>query len=256
MFHRATMVCLPGLHGGLAQFIPVTARLKGNWRIADATVALRRNESIPFAAKDLMETTLKATKEVILLGHSYGGMVALEVAKQLLEGKKSTRLKGCVLLSTTASRRSKDLPYAIAERRDNVLKLGLQAELDMTFDWGIDKSVQGDLRAFLRASRNIHANDAGPRVFCKQCDAVDARPDQHATLKLLAAADIPLLLLHGANDLIVPVSEALKSQETLKSSGGNFDFTVLEHTGHAPHQEKKQHVTNLIQAWLSTIDLF
>lgn len=253
-----TLVYLPGLHGGGSQFLPDTARCV-EWAApcVDGSAAVRAHGTVEAAAAEVLTHAHAQADasggDIVLAGHSFGGMVAMEAARQWLDGKApaGTKLGGLVLMSTVASAQSEAGRAAIARRRELALRDGLQAELDASWPSMVHPdSFQGDGRggaeACVRAERDRNSHEAGIDAFLRQTDAIDARPCQHDTLRRLAGLDVPVLVVHGSDDCLAPLEEAAK---TAASCGASGELCVLEATGHLALVERPQEVADTIRAW-------
>jgi pimeloyl-ACP methyl ester carboxylesterase len=156
-----------------------------------------------------------------LLGHSMGGIVAMEFVKQLRE-----RVLSLVLLNTNPYEEKQE----IKDRRNIILK-----ELDaldlitlMRSDY-ISRYFPDDCR-----DKNIliqkcvdMASTLDKKVFYNQSVALRDRKDQTAILENL---NCKTLLICGESDKMCPVSYHSDMNKMIKSS----DLIVLEGVGHMP----------------------
>ena len=265
------MVYLPGLHGGGSQFLPAGAR-RVQWAapVMDGSDAVRANATVEAAAAEVLRVHADAAvrscgrADLVLAGHSYGGMVAMEAARQWLDGAAPAGmdLKGLVLLSTVASAQSEEGKAAMARRRELASREGLQAELDTSWpamihphsfgggakEGGVQEggSIEGGAMAMAKAEREVNAHEAGLAAFLRQTDAIDARPCQHATLRRLVEYGVPVLLLHGEDDALAPLAEAEKAAA---SCGDLGELVVLERTGHLALVERPEETAEALRSW-------
>lgn len=67
----------------------------------------------------------------------------------------------------------------------------------------------------------------------------------------LAALRAPLLVVHGANDTNVPVTESQQIVEALRRRGAPVDLLIFEDEGHAiTKQEHRERLAGHVQSWL------
>ena len=56
--------------------------------------------------------------------------------------------------------------------------------------------------------------------------------DAYLALALAARADAPILLIHGQDDTVVPISQSESMERALKRAGKPVDFVVMENEDH------------------------
>ncbi|NCB00775.1 MAG: alpha/beta hydrolase, partial [Spirochaetia bacterium] len=67
--------------------------------------------------------------------------------------------------------------------------------------------------------------------------------------KRLKEIDIPVLIIHGEEDAVVPLKESIKLNKEISSSV----LEVINSCGHAPQEECSQEVIEIILRFLSSI---
>jgi pimeloyl-ACP methyl ester carboxylesterase len=151
----------------------------------------------------------------VVVGHSLGGYVALAMAEQ-----KNKALGGLGLFHSTAAA---DLP----EKKENRNKV-----IDFVKRNGVDPFIDSFVPTLF-----AQPNHPAMAVAEKICRATRqdtllaytaAMRDRPERLALLAALELPVLIIAGAQDTIVPLAALQKQAETLK----NGHIEVLEGTGH------------------------
>lgn len=258
-----TLVYLPGLHGGPSQFAEVARELSWAAPNHDATHEVRGHASVETAAAAVLarhpqphsaDCAGDAGEGLVLCGHSYGGMVALAAARQWLDGDapRGVRLDGLVLMSTAAHPQSDEVRVVMDGRRQRAKEIGVRAEADASWPLMVHPATEPGLARRIRDERAANGEAAGVDALLRQLDAIDKRPCQHDTLRRLMDANVPVLVIHGQDDALVPVAEAEDAFATLSSCPGAAalaELRVLESTGHFALQERQIEVTRAISTW-------
>lgn len=152
----------------------------------------------------------------VVLGNSLGGAVALRYARE-----RPARVKGLVLLSPAGARMSDDEIEDI--RR------------------AFHMPTRSDARAFLarvyhRAPPIAPLIASGVRERLQRAPVREllrhVRPDQHATPEELGALSMPVLLVWGRSERLLPPSSLAYFREHLPS---HAQVIEPDHVGHCPH---------------------
>jgi non-heme chloroperoxidase len=175
-------------------------------------------------------------KTAVIVGHSMGALTALQVAADYPE-----RVAGIVLMGAFASYSDKpevaDLAAAVAtfdEHVDGEFVLSFQESTfaEIIPQRFLDTIVAESLRcpafvwrAALRGQINAAVINAALR-----CQA-------------------PALLIHGAKDAFVPITDQLKLRDVLPSAR----LFSMQNVGHAPHWERPAETSALIQAFVGEL---
>jgi pimeloyl-ACP methyl ester carboxylesterase len=136
--------------------------------------------------------------QAVVAGMSMGGYVALAFAE-----KYPKRLAGLGLISTQASA---DTPEARKGRREMIEKIktkGPRAAVEAMLPKAFAKAepANPELKSYLETG----ADRAGVEGLCWALEAMSKRPDRSALIKELY---LPVLVVHGTEDQIVPVNKA------------------------------------------------
>ncbi|MBC7678150.1 MAG: alpha/beta fold hydrolase [Pseudorhodobacter sp.] len=187
---------------------------------------------------------------VSLVGHSLGGGVALQFAYQFPERVERLALvcSGGLGKEVSVFLRAATLPGAhlvlplLAGRwvRQGAASLGrLLSRARITVPTGLEEclvgfgslSDRGTREAFVHTARSV-LDPAGQRV--------DARD------RLYLAADLPLFVVWGRKDAIIPVAHG----EALVRSVPGTTLEVFEQSGHFPHLTEPTRLAEVLADWL------
>lgn len=188
---------------------------------------------------------------MVLLGHSYGGMLALEYALRYPE-----RLAGLILCCTAPAW---DYDDELAENSEARGTPDILAARDALHDLPLPSDeVFGDLwnriqplyfhRPHVAAMREMHAK------------MVYSASAYHLSEILLADFNLedrlpeiqtPTLIVVGADDWVTPMSQAIRMQRSLPDA----TTLVFEESGHYPFIEEHETFTSSLAAWLSSLPL-
>jgi pimeloyl-ACP methyl ester carboxylesterase len=196
---------------------------------------LTQDESIAAMAK----RALSATKgPLLLVGFSMGAIVAVEMAAQAPE-----RIVGLVLAGYNATA---DLPERAAQRpvqQAEVLAGGLERVLVEELKPNYLGAQNRGNGALLELLRNMGMS-LGADVFIRQSEALRLREDRRAAL---AALDIPVLYLCGAQDTLCPPAWHRNwADQTLKAH-----FEEIGSAGHMLPIEAPVAFSRILDLWLT-----
>jgi pimeloyl-ACP methyl ester carboxylesterase len=198
---------------------------------------------------------------VVLVGNSMGGMIAILVA-----ARSPNAVSGLVLVDPAlpSPPRRIDLAgvlrfalfalpgvasHSIAHRRQ---RLGIRAALAQNLRWcGLDldevpaavldqsaalvegrRDSAGMDRAFVGAARSLMAVNADPRRYRAAMDEIE----------------VPVLLLHGGRDRLVPVEAAHDAARRHP----RWRTVIWPDAGHVPQMQMPERFSCLIRSWLDT----
>ena len=182
--------------------------------------------------------------DLVLVGHSMGGRVALEAYRQA-----RGRIRGLMLLDTGYQGRPRD----DAGERERVERMEL-----------VDLARRSGMRAMGQrwVKRMVHPDRLGdeslvesilrmierktPAVFEAQQRALLARPD---ATQLLADIACPTLVLCGREDAWSPSSRHEEMARRISTS----DLVIVERCGHMSPMEQPQVVGAELTKWLSRV---
>lgn len=132
----------------------------------------------------------------ILVGHSYGGYVALEIARQA-----PVHLAGLVLMST----QNRADTTGAAARREKQVSLAQSAGMTALIDGILPALLSSDAQKDAELVDTVRqmAEHTGVRHFAQQMRACSSRADQRSTIQELDPR-IPVLVVAGARDKLIP----------------------------------------------------
>jgi pimeloyl-ACP methyl ester carboxylesterase len=195
----------------------------------------------------------KNFSEVILVGHSYGGGVALMLLHKMIERGNSALIKYLILIAPAAFPQT--LPFFIALPRIPVIGRAVLAGINADFQ------IRTTLRAIFRNKKAVTAE----RI--KRYVANIERPSHRNALIKSAKNIFPgniarlvkefdkiehsTLLVYGENDPVILKENLERLSRTLPRV-----FTrKIENCGHIPHEEYPQITAGLISEFLQTCNL-
>lgn len=185
--------------------------------------------SIEMHADDCIDLLdgLELDEPVIVCGISMGGYVAMALQRVFPE-----RVQGLVLVSTRATPESADgksnRDQAMATARDGGVAAIVDSMLPKLFAPKSIAQKQAVVRYVDQLMRKTSLEGVlGDLVALR--DRPDARPG-------LASIDVPTLVIHGRDDLLIPVAEAEATAAAIRGAR----LLVMDDTGHLPSLEQPQ----------------
>ncbi|GAB2859129.1 alpha/beta fold hydrolase [Nocardioides pacificus] len=170
-----------------------------------------------------------------IVGNSLGGWLAFQFAIDFPE-----RLLGVVSMGTGGAR----MTQALAGHANPVLTPeGVRRTLEM---FVVDTSVVTDELVELRYQSALN-DTAGDRL----ADVVAARDRDRTALPLdldvLARLEVPVLLIHGTQDAVIPVSRTLELLQVIPHA----DVHIFSQCGHWSQVERAEEFNRVVGAWLA-----
>lgn len=226
-----TFVFIPGLVSDALVWQRVANALPAGSSVHIAD--LGGQDSIPGMAACILD---EVAGDLIVLGHSMGGRVAMEVARQAPE-----RVRALVLANTGVA----PLKDGEAEKRRQKIALGHRDMAALAAEWlpgMLDEARLGD--TVLMETLTAMVLDAGPDVHARQLRALIDRPDARAYLPQIAC---PILLLTGRQDRWSPVAH----HEEMAALARDAELRTIDHAGHFMPVEQPDETTRAITGWLA-----
>lgn len=185
---------------------------------------------------------------VVLLGHSFGGFIALEAAL-----RHPDRVAGLVLVGTGAAFDHGD------EIRANLDRLGATTAQRQAFT-GSDMETDDAFAAWFRAAAPLYFKGgaaAVPNPFGDIVFRIDALAAGSACLAGwdrrggLGDVRCPALVTTGRHDFVMPFETV---SAPLAASLPNATAVVFEGSGHLPFVEEHDAFIRVVSTWLATLE--
>ena len=183
------------------------------------------------------EVLKKSPPKFDLLGHSMGGIVAMEMYSQ-----EPNRIEKLVLMDTNPKAELEE----VKAMRDPQMKAAREGKL---VDVMRDEMKPNYLDASDNRESILHtcmemAKSMGTEVFMNQSKALQTREDQQSTLRLI---EVPVLVICGSNDKLCPVER----HELMHSIINHSELKIINNAGHMPTLEQPKETTEVLKKWLN-----
>jgi len=214
---------------------------------------------IPLFARVVEEYLASQTRRPVLVGTSMGGRVALEVAL-----RRPRTLRKLVLVNALGVARPNPHPFypLVLVPRVGELVLGLMREglhrlppATIRQYAGRYLGMAGDVErlldaTFIAAMREIHAAEGYPNAYLSTVRALATRDAYQvdALLDRLAATRLPVLLIWGEGDRLLPLARAREALRRLPGAR----LEVIRGAGHAPQSERPDEFNRALEDFLAT----
>ena len=229
---KEPLILLPGMMCDARLFMPQIAAFSHNQSVM--TAPLNDHDTVEQLAKDILKN---APAHFALAGLSMGGIVAMEVVRQASE--RVTRL---ALLDTNPKAEAQAVAQSrepqIAKVRAGALRSVMRDE--MKPNYLTDGPRMGQTLDLCMAM----AETLGPDVFIRQSRALQTRPDQQETLKMVT---VPTLILCGEDDALCPVHR----HELMHQLMPHSTLSVIKSAGHLPTLEQPELTNEALAKWLN-----
>ncbi|MCO6187241.1 alpha/beta fold hydrolase [Rhizobium sp. L1K21] len=226
-----TLVLIPGLVSDEIIWKPLADAARPHMPVYDALPTDKA--TIPDMAASILEAV---DGDLIAVGHSLGGRIAMELAHQAPE-----RVKGLVLANTGHH----PLSEGETPKRQQKIDLGNEDMAKLAAEWlppMLDPARVSDTA--LVAELTAMVLRAGPEVHERQIRALMARPDAGAYLSDITC---PVLLIAAYQDKWSPVSQ---HEEIAEALGGESDMAIIDNAGHFAPVEQPDAVVSATMGWL------
>jgi pimeloyl-ACP methyl ester carboxylesterase len=222
---------VPGMMCDERIFSPQIEELSKNLEVTVADIS-----SFPTVRELASDLLKKAPKSFSLLGHSMGGIVAMEIYSQ-----EPNRIEKLILMDTN--------PKAELDE----VKLKREPQIKDVREGKLLEVMRDEMKPnYLAESENKSsvldvcmdmALSLGPDVFINQSRALQKRADQ---LNTIQSINIPVLILCGSEDKLCPVER----HEMMHNMITDSDLKIINNAGHMPTLEQPRETTEVIKEWL------
>lgn len=188
--------------------------------------------------EEIAETVLaSAPEKFALAGLSMGGIVAMEVQR-----RAPGRVTRLALLDTNAQ---SEMPAVAAAREPQIVKVKAGRLEDVMRDemkpnYLAPSAQRGDVLDLVMEM----ALDLGPEVFVRQSRALQRRPDQQKTLRMLR---VPTLVMCGVFDELTPI----RRHEFMATLIPYAQLEIIPDAGHLPTLEQPGETNRHLRDWLT-----
>lgn len=228
---KKTIVFLSGLMCNETVWKDIEKELEGSYDIS--MISFKGLESIEEMAKKVLDIS---PSSFILIGHSMGGRVALEIYKQAPQ-----RILSLGLFNTGVHSRGEKEKEGRQVLLDLALKEGIKA---VSKQWlppmmSISSLQNDDLMKQLYKMIETYSVDD----FFKQIKALLNRPNAQDVLETIL---VPTLLLSGTEDKWSPTAQHEEMQKYIKNS----TLAIVENANHMAPVEQPKKIASIISKWI------
>lgn len=173
-------------------------------------------------------------KRIVLVGHSFGGYIALAMLAQ-----QPQRVGGIVLINSHTRQDSQ----AVREAREQTATAADNGDYAALVDAVRERVYHANNveDPKLNEQRKAHAKEYGPLRFAAHQRACAGRPDRSRLLQEFAG---PKLVLASEEDLVI----ATDHQQAM-ANDCSATFKIIPKAGHMLPAEQPDHVADAINAW-------
>jgi pimeloyl-ACP methyl ester carboxylesterase len=242
----------PGLDGSV--FFPWFERLAGRYRVIAPDLPGNGRSPAPTRGAATLSDLAAAVEELAaaldlasytLLGHSFGGFVALTHAVERPE-----RVGRLVASCTAASWSVFDgMEDRLAAYDDADVLAAFEAEEQVTSPEELRDVWLGQMPFFLAAPEGPARApiDAAWRDVAYRLDLNDEDPGEFDLLGRLAGMDMPVLAIAGAQDRATPP----QASEAIAAAAPRGEYRLIADAGHFPYAEQPDAYFAVLEDWLS-----
>ncbi len=222
---------VPGMMCDERIFSPQIEELSKNIEVTVADIS--NFSSVSELASDVLK---KAPKSFSLLGHSMGGIVAMEIYSQ-----EPKRIEKLILMDTNPKA---ELDEVKLKREPQIREVNKGKLLEVMRDEMKPNYLaeSENKRSVLNVCMDM-ALTLGPDVFINQSRALQSRLDQQNTIQSIK---IPVLIMCGSEDKLCPVER----HEMMHNMISDSDLIIINNAGHMPTLEQPRETTEVIKEWL------
>lgn len=186
-------------------------------------------------------------EKLYLAGNSLGGAISI-----LMAGEKPHRVSGLLLANAAALGKESPMPFRLMTLPllgEIMTKPGKMAEEQQIKAVFFDQSVATDeIRQIV--SRN-GSQPGHQQAFLKtlrlMTNFFGQRQERVSkAIKILGSLEMPVLFIHGRQDVVIPVAHTIEAQKKTPNS----NLVVFEECGHTPQIEKSEEFNRLLREFV------
>ncbi len=184
---------------------------------------------------------LKVEQRVAVCGLSMGGYISFALLR-----RHSDMIGGLILAATRASADSDEGKTNRDKSIHEVEKYGTQSVIEAMLPilmapqtYNKHPELVSQVSAIMEAT--------SPLGMISALQAMKTRPDSTPTL---AQIEVPTLIIHGAEDQIIPLSES----QAMHTAIPNSQLEIIPDAGHLPNLEQSQQFNKIIKSFLSSLN--
>ena len=222
---------VPGMMCDERIFSPQIEELSKNLEVTVADIS-----SFPTVRELASDLLKKAPKSFSLLGHSMGGIVAMEIYSQ-----EPNRIEKLILMDTNPKAELDEVKLKREPQIKDVRK-GKLLEV-MRDEMKPNYLAESENKSSVLDVCMDMALSLGPDVFINQSRALQKRADQ---LNTIQSMNIPVLIMCGSEDKLCTVER----HEMMHNMISDSDLKIINNAGHMPTLEQPRETTEVLKEWL------
>jgi 3-oxoadipate enol-lactonase len=193
-------------------------------------------------AKDIKELveSLNIEEPVILGGLSMGGYISFAFYRNYPE-----LVKGMILAATRATADSIDTKVSREEAAAIAQERGSEAITEMQLPKMLAPTTPKTNPDIVELARDIML-DTPVQAIVGDLRGMIRRPDSTPTLKDIQC---PVLILHGADDQLIPIEEINRMQEEIR----NAQLKIISEAGHLLNLEQPEKFNQAVREFISSL---
>lgn len=187
--------------------------------------------------------------DVILVGHSYGGTVAIMTYLSFKDGHDANPITSLILIDSPGY--PQQFPFFVSILRQplinrmvlSIVPAGLRARYTLQRIF-FDSSMIGPDRV-TRYARFFDLPGSHDAIISSAKQIIPK--DLNVLVKRIPEIAIPVLIIWGENDPVVPLTTAFRLNKDILGS----QLQIISRCGHVPHEEKPNETSRIIRSFLN-----
>jgi 3-oxoadipate enol-lactonase len=216
----------------------ITPDLRGHGQ-SESVSGINTIDDMAKDIKELLEN-LDIKEPVILGGFSMGGYISFAFYRNYPE-----LVKGMILAATRATADNIDTKVSREEAAAIALERGAEAIVEMQLPKMLAPVTQETRPEIVELARRIML-ETSVQAIVGDLRGMLNRQDSTSTLKTI---DCPVLILHGADDQLIPSEEV----DLMKTEIRNSQFKTIPNAGHLLNLEQPQEFNQAVREFIKSI---